>query len=68
MQEMPRILKAGELMAHLRISRTTFDKVAQTIPGAFKVGREWRFPLTQVQAWEASGGTASEGRQHSENR
>ena len=57
MQEMPRVLKATELMDYLRISRTTFDKLAPQIPGVFKVGTTWRFPLEGVLEWQRRGGT-----------
>jgi predicted DNA-binding transcriptional regulator AlpA len=59
----PPPLTSAQLMAYLQISRTTFDTLAPTLPGRFKVGREWRFDVEAIERWQREGGSAREERQ-----
>ena len=59
MHEMPKQppLTSAQLIARWQISRTKFDTLAPTLPGRFKVGREWRFDYAAIEQWEREGGT-----------
>jgi excisionase family DNA binding protein len=52
------VLTLAEVAALLRVPRSTVYKLAQngTVP-AFKVGKHWRFLLSDIEGWLHSHGT-----------
>jgi len=54
------VLTLAEVAALLRVPRSTVYKLAQngTVP-AFKVGKHWRFLLSDIEGWLRSHGGVS---------
>jgi len=47
------VLKVQELADYLRVHSSTIYRLLKhrTLPGAFKIGSEWRFNRVQVDQW-----------------
>ena len=59
-EAVPEFLTVPEVAVKLRIAeRTTYDLVRQgRIPGAAKVGGQWRVRTRELEAWLDAGGEA----------
>ena len=57
----PEFLTVSELASRLRLAeRTAYDLVRQgRIPGAAKIGGQWRIRTESLDAWLAAGGDAN---------
>ena len=55
------VLTAAQISDVLQIGETTAIKLIRggSFPGAFRVGRVWRVPASDVTAFMSSGGTVS---------
>lgn len=53
-------MTTDEAVSYLKVSRTTLRRWASEgrIPAA-KIGKEWRFRRSDLDAWVAAGGTAA---------
>ena len=51
------LLTADEVQALLRVNRRTIYRLANagTLPAA-RIGRQWRFPRREIEAWLNAGG------------
>ena len=54
-------LSAEEIAAHLGITKeTVYDWIAGKGMPAHRVGRLWKFQVTEIDAWVRSGGAAQQ--------
>lgn len=51
------LLTTDEAARFLRVSTKTLREMAQKgkIPGAFRIGRRWRFPLQSLESMQGEG-------------
>lgn len=63
MQEQERWLSVGEIAAHLGINRDTVYKwIDRKRMPAHKVGRLWKFQVTEINEWVRAGKAAENSR------
>lgn len=56
-------LSAEEIAAHLGITKdTVYDWIAEKKMPAHRVGRLWKFQVSEIDEWVRSGGAARESR------
>lgn len=58
-------LSAEEIAAHLGITKdTVYDWIAEKRMPAHRVGRLWKFQVSEIDEWVRSGGAAPDPREH----
>lgn len=54
-------LSAEEIAAHLGITKdTVYDRIADKKMPAHRVGRLWKFQVSEIDEWVRSGGAAAD--------